>query len=68
VRQTKKEVDPRLAMALVGALLVIGGVFAWKQFAPSGAGPVSAKAAGLGKPVYPAGSMGGNAALPQDSK
>ena len=51
----RKELDPRIAIAVVAILVVIIGVFAWRRVFtnPASGGPISPQEAGLGKPVYP---------------
>lgn len=53
----KKEMDSRLVIGIIAALVLVLGFFGWRMFAGSGSSnnKLSPQEAGLGKPVYPAG-------------
>lgn len=48
----RKEVDPRIGIAIVAVIVIVIGIFAWRMWAtPSGL--KSPKEAGLGRPMKP---------------
>ena len=52
----KNDIDNRLVIAIVAALVLVLGFFGWRMFTSgSGGAKVSPQQAGLGKPLYPAG-------------